>query len=76
MGRRTCGQPGVGHVFANISSFWKIFNFIKIFLFWKILDVKTINHFFAGKIINEWDSIGKKKLPQVKVNKLWGAELS
>ena len=38
--------------------------------------MKTINHFFAGKIINEWDSIGKKKLPQVKVNKLEGTEQS
>ena len=29
---------------------------------------KTDDLLFSGKIINEWDSSGKKKLPRVKVS--------
>ena len=51
-----------------MGDFYKeIFHLMKIFIFPQNIRPVDNKSFVPGKIINEWDSIGKKKLPQVKV---------
>ena len=57
--RRICGQPGVRIVFLIPTH-----KFIGLHI---RMATKT-DLLFPGKIINEWDSSGKKRLPRVKVS--------